>query len=153
MIRLVPASPAHVGRIATRMREIDRRECEAFGRDPKQALRVGLKASSLAWTATIDGRPEAMFGATPRNAIEGTAIAWFLATDAAFGCARALLTVGPTVIEAMHRRFKRLENMVSNDNEAAIRLLGRWGFELGSETMTVNGVDFRPFWRERRHGS
>jgi hypothetical protein len=150
MIRLVPASPAHVGRIANRMRGIDRQECEAFGRSPKEALRVGLKASSLAWTAIVDGRPEAMFGATPRNAIEGTAIAWFLATDAAFGCARALLTTGPAVIEAMHRRFSRLENMVSTDNDAAIRMLGRWGFELGSDTMTISGVEFRPFWRERR---
>jgi len=131
------------------MREIDRRECTAFGRSPKQALRIGLRASALAWTGLIDGVPAAMFGVVPRNAIEGAGTAWLLGTDAMFGCARELLTVGPAVIEAMHSRFARIENMVSTENEAAIRLLGRWGFELGSETMTVRGVEFRPFWKDR----
>jgi hypothetical protein len=150
MITIGPASPAHIGRIATRMRDADRRECEAFGRSPKQALRTGLKASSLCWTGKKDGRPGAMFGATSRNEIEGVGIAWFLGTDEVFGCARELLALGPAVIEAMHRRFRRLENLVSSDNEAAIRLLGHWGFEIGSDTMDVNGVEFRPFWRETR---
>lgn len=148
MITIGPASPAHVGRIATRIRDADRRECLAFGRSPKEALRTGLKASALCWTGKKDGRPGAMFGATSRNEIEGVGIAWFLGTDEVFGCARELLALGPAVIEAMHRRFRRLENLVSSDNEAAIRLLGHWGFEIGSDTMDVNGVEFRPFWRE-----
>lgn len=132
------------------MRDIDRRECEAFGHSPKQALRNGLKASALCWTGKTDGRPGAMFGAVSRNEIEGVGTAWFLGTDEVFDCARELLMIGPAVIEAMHRRFRRLENMVSSENEAAIRLLGHWGFELGAETMDVNGVEFRPFWKETR---
>lgn len=148
MIRIVPATLAHVGPIATRMREADAAECEAFGRTAKEGLRVGLNASVLAFTAMRDGRPEAMFGAVPINALEGKGRAWFLGTDAVFACARDLLTVGPAVIEALHRRFRRLENWVSTDNAPACRMLGRWGFELGSETMTVRGVEFRPFWKE-----
>lgn len=148
MIEIVGASPAHVGRIATAMREIDRAECGAFGRTPKQALRVGLQASVICLTAMLNGRPTAMFGAVPINALEGSGRAWFLGTDEAIGCARELLTLGPAVIAAMHRRFTRLENMVSTDNAAAIRLLERWGFELGSDTMTIRGVEFRPFWKE-----
>lgn len=148
MIRLVPASLVHVGPIATRMRSEDVRECEAWGRTGKEALRAGVRASSLAITALKDGRPEAMFGVAPINAMEGTGRAWFLGTDEVFGCARDLLTLGPAVIEALHSRFRRLENWVSTDNAAAIRMLGRWGFELGSERMTVRGVEFRPFWRE-----
>lgn len=89
-----------------------------------------------------------MFGVVSRNEIEGIGTVWFLGTDEVFGCARELLTLGPAVISAMHRRFRRLENMVSTENAAAIRLLKAWGFELGSETMDVNGVEFRPFWRE-----
>lgn len=149
MIELLPASPAHVGRIATRMREIDRREAGAYGRSPKEALRLSLRASAICLTATLNGRPEAMFGVTPINAIEGRGLAWFLSTEAVFGCARELLRMGPAVIGVLHGRFARLENMVSTENVAAIRLLERWGFELGSETMMVGGVEFRPFWRER----
>ncbi|WP_231463012.1 hypothetical protein [Sphingomonas sp. URHD0057] len=130
------------------MRGIDRRECEAFGRDPKTALRIGLKASALCWTGKKDDRPGAMFGAVARNEIESIGTAWFLGTDEVFGCARELLSMGPAVIEAMHRRFRRLENMVSTENKAAIRLLEAWGFELGSDTVDVNGVEFRCFWRE-----
>lgn len=130
------------------MRDIDRREVGAFGRTPKQALRLSFKAATIRVTALLDGRPIAMFGVTPLNMIEGKGLAWFLGTDEVLGCARELLRLGPAVIEAMHRRFARIENMVSTENVAAIRMLDHWGFELGSETMTVGGVEFRPFWRE-----
>ena len=130
------------------MRTIDRRECAAFGRSPKMALRLGLRASCAAWTGFVGDRPAAMFGVTPINAIEGRGMAWLLGTDEVLDCARELIGVGPAVIDAMHRRFKRLENMVSTENRAAIRLLRHWGFEVGKETMTVGGVEFRPFWRE-----
>ena len=148
MIELVRASPAHVGRIATRMREADAAECAALGMSPKQGLRKSLTASVIAYTAKVDGRPEGMFGVTPGNTIEGIGHPWMLATDAAFDCARALLTAGPGLIDLMHRRFRRLENMVSAENERAIRMLGRWGFEVGDEQMMVGGVPFLPFWKE-----
>lgn len=151
MIRIVPGSPAHVGRIATRMRDVDRREVGAFGRTPKQALRLSLRASSICLTALKDERPEAMFGVTPINAIEGRGLAWFLGTDEVLGCARELLAYGPAVIEVLHSRFRRLENKVSTENRHAIRLLKKWGFEVGPEAMTIGGVEFRPFWRETDH--
>lgn len=148
MIEIVAASPAHVGRIANRMREADREECEAYGRSPKEALRLGLRSSVLASTALVDGSPEGMFGVAPLNALEGTGRPWMLATDAASHCARELLDLGPPVIEAMHRRFARLENYVSIRNRRAIRMLMAWGFEIGDETMEFGGVEFREFWRE-----
>lgn len=152
MIRLVAASPAHVGRIATRMRDIDKRECAAFGRSPRDALRSGLRGSSIALTGFVDDRPVAMFGTVPRNAIEGIATVWMLGTDEVLDCARELLAIGPAVIEQLHRRFRRLENLISTENAQAIRMLERWGFELGSETMEIGGVEFRPFWREAGRG-
>lgn len=130
------------------MRDIDRREVAAFGRTGKEALRLGIRGSSIAVTALVDGRPEGMFGVTPISALESRGRAWFLATDVAFGCARELLTAGPAVIEAMHRRFRRLENWVSQENTPAIRMLRRWGFELGDEAVEMGGVEFLPFWKE-----
>jgi len=148
VIELVAASPAHVGRIATRMRAADVAEVEAFGRTPKEALRLGLRGSSLAATVKVDGRPEAMLGVAPVSVIEGVGRPWMLGTDAVPRCARALLADGHAVIGEMRRRFRRLENWVSADNAPAIRLLRRWGFEVGAEAMTVSGVDFVLFWRE-----
>jgi len=148
LIELVRASPAHIGRIAHRMRLIDQRECAAMGKTAKTGLRSSLAASVVAYTAKIDGRPEGMFGVTPGSAIDGIGHPWMLATDAAFDCAREMLTAGPGLIALMHRRFRRLENMVSVENERAIRMLGRWGFEIGEEQMMVGGVPFVRFWRE-----
>ena len=53
MIEFVAASPAHIGTIANRMRDIDAKECAIMGRTPKQALRLSLKASVAAWTAVV----------------------------------------------------------------------------------------------------
>jgi hypothetical protein len=78
MIELVPASLKHVGPIATRMRAADVEEVGAMGRTPKQALRLGLRASVDCMTVLIDGRPEAMLGLTPKNLLEGEGMAWML---------------------------------------------------------------------------
>ena len=148
MIELVRASPAHIGRIANRMRPADVNECAAFGKSPKAAMRFSLQASVLAFTAKVDGRPEGMFGVCPVSTIDGIGQPWMLATDAALHCARALLTAGPSLIALMHGRFRRLENIVSVENERAIRMLSRWGFEVGDEQMMVGRVPFVKFWRE-----
>ena len=143
---IVPASRAHVRRIANRMREDDRIECEAFGHSPVEALRLGLLGSNWALTGMQDG-PQAMMGVAPVNALEGIGRPWMLGTDAIYGCARSLLSDGPAVIALMHRRYRRLENVVSERNERAIRMLKRWGFEIGGK-LEVGGVMFRHFWRE-----
>lgn len=148
MIRLAPAEPSHVNRIANNMREDDRIECQALGRTPKQALRQGLRNSTFALTALYDDEPAAMFGVAPGNAIEGVGRPWFLGTEQVFGCAKPLLIMAAPIMAEMHRHFRRLENIVSCRNRRAIRMLGRWGFELGGEAMTIGGVEFVPFWRE-----
>ncbi|RSY83114.1 hypothetical protein DAH66_12660 [Sphingomonas koreensis] len=147
-VELRRASPAHIGTIAARMRQADRVECEAWGATPKRALRSAFHASVIAATAFVDGRAESMMGVVPVNAIEGVGRPWMLATDRAFDCARAMLVLGPAIVERLHERFSRLENHVWAGNDRAIRMLRRWGFELGDAAEQVGGVDFVPFWRE-----
>ena len=147
-LKLVPASPAHVGWIAGRMREIDRIECAARGHAPKQALRLALRASLWAVTAKIDGRPEAMFGLAPVSVIADRGCPWFLGSDAVLSHGRDLLEIGPEVLGRMHCSFMRLENSVSAGNGKAIRLLRRWGFTLSDDVHEVGGVQFRKFWRK-----
>lgn len=130
------------------MRAADVEEVAAFGRTPKEALRVGLRSSVLAATAFVGDRPEAMFGLTPVNAIEGVGRPWLLGTDVVPACARALIREGAGIIEQMHRRFARLENWVSARNVPAIALLERWGFTVEVETRVIGEVEFRLFWRE-----
>lgn len=126
------------------MREIDRRESEAMGRTPKQALRLGLLTSEKVWTALVDGLPEAMFGVVVESLLTGEATPWFLGTDEVYRHKRELLLIGPGMIAAM-RDSRRLSNWVSADNGEAIRLLLRWGFTVGEDKTDVRGVPFLKF--------
>lgn len=146
MIELVRASPAHVGVIANRMRVADVEEARAFGHTPKQALRLGLMASDEAWTAKLNGRPEAMFGLVTVSALDGLARPWFLGTEAVYDNGRAMLRMGLGITGRWLDSNRRLENLVSASNSRAIRLLGRWGFTIEDDTMIVGGVPFHKFW-------
>ena len=148
MIEVVPASPAHVGTLANRMREIDRAECAVFGRTPKEALRLSLRSASCAWTAKVDGRAEAMFGAASLSAIDGIGSPWLLMTDVAVAHARALVELGRDYSDAMQARFRRLENWVHADNAVAIRWLTRLGYAIGPVDV-INGHPMRSFARFR----
>jgi hypothetical protein len=129
------------------MREADGRECEAFGRSPKQALRISLRTSLEAFTALDgDNRPIAMFGLSVTDALSGKATPWFLATDVALDVyARDLLTRGKRIIGAWLDAFPYLENYVAADNVKAIRLLRHWGAEIGTEERMIGGVLFVRF--------
>lgn len=127
------------------MRAADRAECEALGRTPKDALRNGLRCSLETYTAITEERPVAMLGVVPDSLLGGTGTAWMLGTDEIFAQGRALLTYGPLVIGMWLERFEELGNIVSVENDAAIRLLRRWGAEIGETPVTYRGVDFLPF--------
>jgi len=144
-IEIVPARPRHVGTIAKRMRDIDRKECEAMGHSPKMALRMGLWFSQNAWTALVDGKPEAMFGIMVTSALTGDGSPWFLGTDEVYKHGRALLTWGPSFVKIIRDSSPRASNLVSADNFKAIRLLEKWGFEVKPETEVRGGVQFRKF--------
>lgn len=144
-VTLAPASFRHVARISNRMRECDRAECAAMGRTPKQSLRLGLMVSDKAWTALVDGLPEAMFGVVVDSALTGHGTPWFLGSDEVYRHARELLLWGPGLVARLHDSSPRLANIVSADNARAIRLLKRWGFTVEEEEVNVRGVPFLRF--------
>lgn len=148
-LRLVPASRAHVGPIANRMRAVDRRECAAFGYSPKGALRRSLAGSARALTALVDGRAEAMMGVEVLSALDRTGTIWMLATDEAFRHGREMLRLGPTIIDALGDSTRHLSNLVSVDNIPAIRMLGRWGFDVLEEVTMIGNVAFHAFRMDR----
>lgn len=127
------------------MRDIDRAECEAMGRSGKAALRTGLAVSQAAWTALVDGRPEAVFGVVVDNAMTGEGTPWFLGTDEVYRQGRALLMWGPAFVARLHDSSRALSNLVSADNLPAIRLLARWGFVIEENTVEIGGMAFRRF--------
>ncbi|WP_062788574.1 hypothetical protein [Novosphingobium capsulatum] len=149
-IRIVPAEVRHVGYLAQHMRAIDKLECRAMGREPKQALRTGIAASAKCWTALLDGLPHAMFGVVVESVLTGEAIPWFLGTDEVYRHPREMLKWGPGFIHRLQDSRLTLRNLVSAQNAQAIRLLERWGFTVGQEEVDVRGVMFRWFCKEPR---
>ena len=147
-LRLVPAAYRHVNRLARDMRAIDQTECMAMGRTPKQALRHGIMASAWATTALVNGEPQAMFGLVVDCALTGEGIPWFLGTDEVFRHGRELIRTGPRILGRMGDSTRVLRNLVSADNDRAIRLLRRWGFTIDPEHVRVGGVAFRRFEME-----
>jgi len=131
------------------MREADVVECRATGHSPKQALRDGLIASSLCFTALLDGRPEAMFGLVVNSALAGEGTPWMLGTEAIYEHPRAMLRWGPRFLAAMLDSTPALSNLVAVRNGRAVRMLRRWGFDLSEETIVVGEVDFVMFRMER----
>lgn len=118
------------------MRLIDILECSTRDRTPKEAMRRALSISTMAFTAKVDGRPEAMFGIAPIDVLSGTASPWFLGTDAVYEHGREMLSMGLSYIGVASAYFPFMENEVYERNNKAIRLLKRWGFTV-SDTPTI----------------
>jgi ribosomal protein S18 acetylase RimI-like enzyme len=131
------------------MRGIDQEECEAMGHSPKQALRNGFMLSDRCYTALVDGRPEAMFGAVTVSAIDRQCTVWFLGTDEVYRQGRILLSWGPAMLRRCVDSRWLASNLVSSANRKAIALLRRWGFTVEPEEQMVRGVPFRHFWMNR----
>ena len=145
-MRIIPARLTHVGPLALNMRQADQRESRALGRTPKEALRMGIRMSLYSLSAIDDeGKPMAMFGVVAVSMLSGVGRPWFLGTDRVFMHPRELLCTGKRIIAWWQSEFPHLENIVSADNVMAIRLLKRWGFEVGTEEEVHQGVAFVPF--------
>jgi hypothetical protein len=150
MIRLVPAEEAHIPPIAKDMREIDREEAAAFGKSPRQALFLGLKASVDCYTALVDGEPVAMLGLVPKSIIEGEGCPWMLGTDAIYENPRGTMVLSRKMIERWGDSSPRLINLIASKNVRAIRYLRRLGFEVGDDPQMIGGLEFVTFKLERR---
>ncbi|WP_421930037.1 hypothetical protein [Nitratireductor rhodophyticola] len=144
-IRVVPASAEHIGTIAKRMRRQDRDEVmAASGKMPREALEFSLLKSTIAYTGTVDGRPEVMFGAGDINILNGIAAPWLLGTKAVERHHVAFLRHSVEWRDQLLRRYSILRNFVDDRNHVSIRWLRWLGFTL-SDPVMMNGHAFRLF--------
>lgn len=147
-VTFVPADESHVAAIAANARAQDVAEVWASNRyTMAEALRAGLKVSSRAWTATVDGEPVAMVGVAPYDAISGIGIAWMLGTSTldTAGGRRAVMRCTKPVLDTMRDLYPgMLFNVVDASSRRAIRFLQWAGFQF-HPWVPVNGHRFYPF--------
>lgn len=149
-IKIIPAKLAHVATIARRMRNADRDEVFAVaGLTPGAALRRSLKLSDHAWTVTVNGRPEIMFGVGTINVLTGAGAPWLLGTDAVDRHFVTFARQSVDLCAQLSARYPVLRNVVDARNVTSIRWLGWLGF-IFSDPISINGHDFRVF--EKRAG-
>ena len=127
------------------MRKADRDEVfAASGKSPVDALEYSLEKSSHAWTATVDGQPEAMFGVGDLNILAGVVAPWLLGTDAVNENVRDFLRMSRDFTAQLLSRFPVMRNFVDDRNTASIRWLIWLGASM-SEPVDIRGHKFRLF--------
>lgn len=147
---VVPASADHVAPIAADAREADTVELWAQGRvTPAEAMRRGLKLSTLVFTGLIDDVPVCMFGATPYSVLAGQGVAWMVGSNGLnpLRAQKALLRASKPELAVLLNRYPLLFNAVDVRNEATQRWL-RWMGAVFLEPVPVGhgGELFRPFF-------
>lgn len=81
MTETVPATKEHARELARMMRPQDAAEVKrASGHEPLGGLLASLAKSSCANVFLINGKPAAVFGVAPADALEGVGFAWLLTT-------------------------------------------------------------------------
>ncbi len=80
-----------------------------------------------------------MLGVVSTGLLGGVGKLWMLGTDEVYRCGRDLLICGPPMFERWLEIFSELSNIIAVDNWKAIRLLDRWGFEIGWEEVELHG--------------
>lgn len=149
------ATEAHARWIADNVRPADRAELWASGRsDPFEAMLRGISRTGTTYVALCNGRPAAMFGATPWSAMGGKAAVWMIGSTVLdeHGAQRALLSTSAPMIDAMQEQFPDLlYNFVDARNHKALRWLRWLGFGFGEPVpYGPDGLPFLPFYRRKR---
>ena len=86
-----------------------------------------------------------MMGVTSRSMVEAIGVPWMLGTERVYDHARDLVRYAPMILAEMHATFETLENLVSADNDRAIRFLSHVGFEIYEPVSMVGGTAFVHF--------
>ena len=144
-----PAIITDVYALAATLRDGDRAEIQAMGRDPRRALRFAYRASLMPpRVATVDGQVAAMWG-LGGDLISDVGEPWLLTGHAADRVPFAFVRIAKAELAAMLAVKPRLDNYVAADYAKAVRLLEGLGFRIDPPApIGPKGALFRRFWIE-----
>jgi hypothetical protein len=131
-IRVVEPTVAHVYQLAAKLRRQEIAAAARIGRDPKRALRLSYKCSSLYRRAAVlagDAGDEvlAMWG-LGGDALSDIGFPWLITSTSAAAHRLALLKIGRRELAAMLAAKRLLIDYVAPDEMAAARFVRFFGF-------------------------
>ena len=137
-----PADLNDVRLIGRHLRESDRREVEAGGLRPEDAVMLSFCSSDICLTGCVDGEPTMIFG-VGCPLLSDTGEIWALGTDTCDRVPVAMVKVGRAAVKQFLEIYPALENFCSAEYKKALRWLKMIGFTLGEpEPFGPKGAPF-----------
>ena len=132
MVEFTPATRADAIELARNLREADRVELWAAGRDdPLDAILAGIGGPGWALTARRNGVLALIFGVAPAGSIlDPRGVPWMLGTPLVSAHARVFMRLSAPYIARMLREYPHLLNAVHAPNKQAVGWLRHMGFVL-----------------------
>jgi hypothetical protein len=116
--------------LASRLRASDVNEIiAASGMDPLAALFDSLETSDQCYVATLDGRPEVIFGTNELKAEWSFGGIWMLGTDAIEVNPLSFYRHCKKFLPLFHERYRYLTNFVDVNHHSAHRWMLKLGFQ------------------------
>lgn len=123
--------PEDLPELIERMRKPDWDEVEAAHGEVPGALASSIQASTVVWSAEVEGRLACVFGCAPISGVLGRSAApWMLGTHVVDQNPGALMRLTPAYIGLMRESYPHLLNYVDARNTRSVRWLRRMGFEI-----------------------
>lgn len=149
MLEIVEMDNLDAELMAERMRDMDRAEFTAMthGEPHRDSLIKLMRGSRVAKAAYVDGYLVAVYGVIARNALTTEGHPWLAATDRIDrkDVRRLFIKHTRTEFASMIGGFSYLWNLVSDDNDVAIRWLKWIGFEFDGSSYEIGGLRFLKF--------
>lgn len=145
--RVVPAQIEHIAPMLPYIRQADIDELWSANRvTPEDALTIGIKVSTEAWSGLVDGKPVCIFGVAPSSMLGGTGVPWMVGTSEVDKHAKAFLRRNKPYVKQMLTLYNYLVNHVDSRNTRAVSWLRWLGFTICDATpYGFEGVPFHRF--------
>lgn len=151
-VQIIPATEEHLQMILPDVRQADIDELYAVSlMTTEDALRVGLRTATMAWSGFANRELVTMFGVSPASMIGGNGTPWLVGTSRIEKYQKTFLRHCHPVLRQMLAVYPRLENYVDERNHVAKAWLHWLGFRLEEAApYGALGLNFHRFHMERK---
>lgn len=146
MTGIVKSKKSHVPAVYNNLRQCDRDEIEAQGRDPFWSLKEGFKASVPCYTWMYEDEPSALLGVVPYT--EEFAAIWMLGTDNIAKHRYAFMKTCVPIEKEITRPYPITGNVVDERNKVHMKFIEHLGYKfINRRYLGPNKMPFLEFAR------
>ena len=133
MTGIVESKKSHVATVYNNLRQADRDEIEALGKDPFMALKQGFKASKPCYTWMYKDEPSALLGCVPYS--DQAAAVWMLGTDNISSHKYSFMKTCVPFHKELVRPYALTGNRVDERNRVHVRFIEHLGYRFVSRKL------------------